>query len=627
MFGLYLTSLYSYVLFHSLVEIFSIVIGCSIFILTWNSRDRLDNNYLLFLGIAYLFVSGLDLVHTLAYKGMGVFAGYNANLPTQLWIAARYLQGFSLLISPFFLHRKLNIHFLLLGHLTLTVLLLTSIFSGIFPDCFVEGAGLTPFKKNSEYIISVMLLASVGLLLRNRNVFDSQVLKWLIISLFLTIGAELAFTFYINVYGLSNLVGHFFKLIAFYFIYKAIVEVGLKRPHNLLFRNMQQNESELRNALGKVQLLASIVHSSDDAIIGKNMEGIIESWNSGAEHIYGYTEEEVKGRHISILLPDRSSDETADILKRVQRDEKVEQYETLRRRKDGSLITVSLTVSPIRDAAGVIAGASIIARDITERKVMEEKIRKYMTSLERSNKELEQFAYVASHDLQEPLRRIISFTDLLAQKYSGQLDEKADTYIRFIVSGAMRMSTLINDLLTYSRVTTKGKELSPTDMTEVISMVMKDMSLSIEESGASITVDMLPTVMADDAQIGQVFQNLISNAIKFRGHASPVIHVSAIPIPEFLTKGQQVPPEIRQHLQEAGRGWVFSLRDNGIGIEPQYSHQIFEIFQRLHTQEEYPGTGIGLAVCKKVVERHGGKIWVESEKGKGTTFSFSLPEK
>ena len=256
MFGLYLTSLQSYILFHSLAEIFSIIIGCSIFILAWNSQRRLDNNYLLFLGIAYLFISGLDLIHTLAYKGMGVFAGYDANLPTQLWIAARYLQSFSLLISPVFLRRKLDVQFVLWGYVAFTALLLTTIFAGVFPVCYVEGAGLTPFKIASEYIITLILLASVALLLRNHDAFDSEVLRWLIISLLLTIGAELAFTSYISVYGFSNLVGHFFKIIAFYFTYKAIIEMGLERPHRLLFRNLKKSESELGNALEEVQRLA-----------------------------------------------------------------------------------------------------------------------------------------------------------------------------------------------------------------------------------------------------------------------------------------------------------------------------------------------------------------------------------
>jgi len=260
LFGLFLTSLYSYILFHSLAEIFSIVIGCSIFILAWNSRRRLDNDYLLFLGIAYLFVSGLDLIHTLAYKGMEVFPGYDADLSTQLWIAARYVQALSMLIFPVFLRRKLHVYLVFPGYAVATSLLLWAIFAGIFPACFVEGVGLTPFKKASEYIISLILAASAVVLFRKREAFDPKVMSWLIASLVLSVGAELGFTFYITVYGFSNLIGHFFKIVAFYLIYKAITEMGLEKPHQLLFRNLKQNETALRNALEEVERLAFTDH-------------------------------------------------------------------------------------------------------------------------------------------------------------------------------------------------------------------------------------------------------------------------------------------------------------------------------------------------------------------------------
>ena len=255
--GLYLTSLYNYLLYHSLVEIFSIIIGCSIFILVWNSKRHLDNGYLLLVGIAYLFVSMLDLAHTLAYKGMGIFTDYDANLPTQLWMAARYLQSLSLLAAPLFLHHKLNIRWASGSYFAITILLLVAIFAGVFPDCFVEGEGLTPFKIISEYTISFTLLFAVTLLLQNREFFDREVLRWLTIALLLTIGTELAFTFYINVYGLSNLIGHLFKIMAFYFVYKAIVEMGLERPQLLMFRTLKQSESALENALAQAQLLAN----------------------------------------------------------------------------------------------------------------------------------------------------------------------------------------------------------------------------------------------------------------------------------------------------------------------------------------------------------------------------------
>lgn len=244
--GLYLTSLYSYPLFHSLAEIFSIIIAGSIFVIAWNSRQFLDNNYLLFIGIAYLFVAGVDLIHTLAYKGMGVFQGYGTNLATQLWIVARYMESLSLLVAPLFLRRNLRVNLVFLGYAVATAFLLTSIFYwNIFPQCFVEGVGLTPFKKVSEYIISMLLLGSLVLLLKNRREFDKGVLRLLIASIIVTIGSELAFTFYVDAYGFYNLIGHFLKILSFYLIYKALIETGLAKPYSLLFRNLKQSEQAL----------------------------------------------------------------------------------------------------------------------------------------------------------------------------------------------------------------------------------------------------------------------------------------------------------------------------------------------------------------------------------------------
>lgn len=254
--GLYLTSLYSYLLFHSMAEIFSIVIGCCIFILAWNSRHRLDNGYLLLLGIAFLFVSVVDMLHTLAYKGMGVFAGYDANLPTQLWVLARYIQSISLLIAPVFLRRRLNVNQVFVVYTVTTIAVLFAIFANAFPACFVEGIGLTPFKIISEYIISCILIAAIAILLYHRAAFDRKVVQWLVASLVLTVLAELSFTFYVSVYGLSNLIGHFLKFIAFFLIYIAIVEMGIEKPHRLLFRNLQRKEEAFERALQEVHRLA-----------------------------------------------------------------------------------------------------------------------------------------------------------------------------------------------------------------------------------------------------------------------------------------------------------------------------------------------------------------------------------
>ena len=242
--------------------------------------------------------------------------------------------------------------------------------------------------------------------------------------------------------------------------------------------------------------------------------------------------------------------------------------------------------------------------EIAVRKQAEERLRQANENLARSNKDLEQFAYVASHDLQEPLRTVAGFTQLLGKRYKGRLDQDADEFIEFAVQGAKRMQTLIMDLLSYSRLSTRSKPFAPTDCDAVLAEMLVTLQSAILESGAVITHDPLPTVSADPSQLRQVFQNLIGNAVKFRSGQPCKIHVSA---------------------ENKDAEWVFSVHDNGIGIAREYSERIFVIFQRLHGREEYPGTGIGLSICKRVVERHGGRIWVESRPEEGSTFYFTLP--
>jgi signal transduction histidine kinase len=245
-----------------------------------------------------------------------------------------------------------------------------------------------------------------------------------------------------------------------------------------------------------------------------------------------------------------------------------------------------------------------LEKESAKRKLAMETLEQKEQELRRSNEELEQFAYVASHDLQEPLRMVGSYAQLLSRRYKGKLDQDADEFIAFAVDGVTRMQRLINDLLQYSRVGTKGREPEPTDSEAVLERALANLKTAIEDNKATVTHDPLPVVMVDDRQLEQLFQNLVGNAVKFHGAEPPQIHIRA---------------------ERSNGCWMFKVRDNGIGIEPQYYERIFQVFQRLHTMKEYSGTGIGLAVCKKIVERHGGRIWVESEPGKGTSFLFTLP--
>lgn len=297
----------------------------------------------------------------------------------------------------------------------------------------------------------------------------------------------------------------------------------------------------------------------------------------------------------------------------------MEAIEVLRREGlDIPLILVSGALGELRAVECIKQGAAdyvlkdhlarlpeSVRRAMNEKRLREER-NQYLEELARSNRDLEQFAYVASHDLQEPLRMVATYTQLLAERYRGELDDNADKYIHYAVDGAVRMQSLISDLLTFSRLGRHGIQLQDVDCRAIVDLAKKNLEVAMQESDTQIVYDSLPTVIADRSQLLQLFQNLIGNAIKFHGPEPPVIRVSA---------------------ERKVKEWVFAVADNGIGIAPEHVEVVFVIFKRLHTRAEYPGSGVGLAICKKIVEQHGGRIWVESEPGKGSTFQFTLPVK
>lgn len=351
--------------------------------------------------------------------------------------------------------------------------------------------------------------------------------------------------------------------------------------------------------------LAAIVESSHDAIISKDLQGIIRTWNRGAERIFGYTADEAIGQHISLLVvPDRA-EEISNILARITRGERIDHYETMRQTKGGRRLSISLTISPIRDAAGTIIGASKIARDITDQVQQQQALREANEMLLRSNADLEQFAYSASHDLQEPLRMVCAYSDMLQKKFGGRLGASGDEYLGYILAGALRMEQLLQDLRAFTQASTIDKKATPEgDAGAALRDALANLGPALEASGAVISREPLPWVRLHEFQLQQLFQNLIGNAIRYRRGEAPQIHVAA---------------------ERCGVYWTFSVRDNGMGIDPQYQEQIFGIFKRLHTSADYPGTGMGLAICQRIVERAGGRIWVESELGRGATFFFTVP--
>ena len=373
--------------------------------------------------------------------------------------------------------------------------------------------------------------------------------------------------------------------------------LALATPSELRKAN-EALQAEIAQRKKAEQKFRGLLESAPDAIVIVNHSGEIALVNSQAEKLFGYSRDELSGQRIEILVPDRFKTKHRE---HFIRERKVRSLwaglELHGRRKDGSEFPAEISLSPMETEEGMLLSSAI--RDISDRKRSDENLR-------RSNAELERFAYVASHDLQEPLRAIAGCVGILEQQYRDKLDRGAGELIRHAVEGAKRMQTLIQDLLAYSRVGTSGKIFGPVDCNAALDAAMTNLGTAIRESGAVITHDPLPTLTADQTQLAQLFQNLIGNSITFSRGRRPEIHVGA---------------------QRGDGGWLFSVRDNGIGIDPQYHERIFVIFQRLHTRTEYPGTGIGLAICKRIVECHGGTISVHSEPGKGTTFCFTIPDK
>jgi PAS domain S-box-containing protein len=379
----------------------------------------------------------------------------------------------------------------------------------------------------------------------------------------------------------------------------AVVESHLK-----MSRLRHQAIEAARRAERNASLLASIVESSDDAIVSKNLDGIIMSWNQGAERLFGYSSAEVVGKPINLLIPPELVDEEPKILARLRRGERVDHFETIRVRKDGSRRNISLTISPVKDANGRVVGASKIARDITERVQQEQALQIANTALQQAHTDLQLFAYSASHDLQEPLRMLRTYSELLQETFGGQLGQAGDEIIRHTVQGATRMDSLLQGLRTYMQVSgTYQPPLEDMDAGEVLNKTLLNLQAAIEESGASISAGALPRVRMHEFEMEQLFLNLIGNAIRYR-NCAPRINIAAT-------------------LQ--GKHWLFSVEDNGIGVEPRFREHIFGLLKRLHTNSEYPGTGMGLAICQRIIERAGGRIWVESEPEKGSTFYFTIP--
>jgi PAS domain S-box-containing protein len=376
---------------------------------------------------------------------------------------------------------------------------------------------------------------------------------------------------------------------------------GALRGFSLIGRDLSETQESVAKYRG-------LLEAAPDAMVVVDQAGAIVLLNLQAAQRFGYESHELVGQMVTKIIPTGFAERLLADGTRTADEALAQQIgtgiELIGRRKNGSEFPIELMLSPLKNAEGTLVTAAI--RDISIRRDAETHLAKKLAELSRSNEELAQFAYLASHDLQEPLRMVASYTQLLSRRYKGKLDADADEFIAYAVDGATRMQQLIRDLLAYSRLGTAGGDIVDTAAEDALASALFNLRGAIEESGARITHDTLPAVRADRSQLVQLFQNLIGNAIKYQKSGTPLVHISV--------------------ERDGAKGWMFSVRDNGLGIDPKYFDRIFGMFQRLHKREEFAGTGIGLALCKKIVERHGGTISVESTPGEGSVFRFSLGE-
>jgi len=526
-FFIYLTNFYSYLLFHTIAELFSIAIAFGVFAIGWNTRKNIENSLFLILGVSLAFIGSIDLIHTLAYKGLDIFEGYDANLPTQLWIAARYLQAGSFLIAFIFIYKNINPNHLVFGYTIISVVLLLLIFSKIFPVCYIEGFGLTQFKIVSEYVIIGILLVSILILYKRRKEFDLGMLYLMIFSITSTICAELAFTFYIGVYDVSNLIGHLFKILSFYLIYLAIIQKGLEDPVKILFTKLKHSEETLALKAEDLERAYSLLKESEekfrltfekasDAIIWVNtVNGTIINCNHAAEILLERKKEEIIGMHQTNLYPPEKREFYENMFRTHIETEEIFSNESEIITKLGKIIPVTITASNI-----VISGNMIIQgifHDISERKKAEQKLKNMVSTV--------------SHELRTPITVLMLSMELYKQKKDLITPELQNKIIETWERNIALLKDLSEDILTISRIDEKKVklELSEYIPLKLIKEIVIFLTPFCQDKNVSFNIDIDENIIlkGDIKRIDQVFRITLDNAIKY-SYENSIIEISAI---------------------------------------------------------------------------------------------------
>lgn len=599
---LYVLSGINYNLFHLTVEFFAIYIAITIFLIAWNSREFSENDFFVFIGISFLFIGILDAIHTLSYKDMNLFLplGLSGNLAAQFWMVTRYLHSVSILLSIFFIKWKLRMKTTFLAYGVYTVLFTVLIFMEMFPICFIEGTGLTPFKIISEYVIIGILVLAIGLLYVRRAEFESNFRFFIVLAIIFMIASEFSFTLYTDVTGLANVIGHYLKIISFYWVYKALIENSLKKPYQTLFRNLKLSERRLleeRNALAfSKEQIETIITTVPDGILFLDQNGEVFLINSTFNDIYKsiYQQGVPSQKNLFQCAENRLCDTIKEIFLAQEAQTRIIEAE------NGKYYQINASLTPFTRESP--KGFLFIIHDVTE--FMElEKMRTQIIS-------------TVSHELRTPLTVIdLSVKNLL--NYKERLSEEAkNSIVKRISNNSDILIRMVEDLLVASRIDEKKLQLDWQDYSpdEVFQQILIQMEPRKAEKEITVSYDINPniTLFGDPQRIGQLFRIIIDNSIKYSRNGGEV--------------------EIRavDHYQgdlnlNASDGTLFQIRDYGIGIKEREIPNLFGRFYRAKDVGSIPGSGLGLAIAREMARLHGGEIFVESKYGEGSTFSVFLP--
>lgn len=622
----YYISTQNYLLFHALTEVFTIAVSFSIAIIVFNNRHNLKNDYIKILGVAFAFAGGFDLLHTLSYKGMGVFTSVSTRLATETWLIARFMDSIGMLVAGLSFYRSINPSRVMAAFCLMALAALAAVYWQLFPVTFVEGKGLTPFKVYSEYLISLILVASMLLLLRRKAEFHPKVFRWLMFFYLASIGTELAFTTYYEVYAWQNMVGHLLKIIAFFCLYRAIVETSLKEPFNSLFFQLNRAHDMLKAneiQLMETQRLAKVGSWEWDLIKNDTR------WSDQTFINLGYAARQFTPTAASLLLRvhplDRPRVEQA-VFDFMAKDSYDLDFRIIK--PNGEEGWIHVQCHTIFDNAGNPVRLFGALQDITESKRNEDKLQRFAAELAEANKEVKSFANIVAHDLRAPLVNLKGFSreleqslddvkaivqssachmaDVCQNEVVAILERDMPESLNFINSSVDRMDRMIAGLLKLSRMGRRELTYQEVDMGELVNSVTRSFKHQIADKGIELKVDHLPQIDVDYLAMEQIVSNLLDNAIK------------------YLEPGRAGKIEISCVSGETET--VFSIRDNGRGIAADELEQVFEIFRRAGSRD-VPGEGMGLAYVRTLIRQLGGRVWCESKLGVGTTMFFAVPKR